>query len=124
MNVLLHACNKTSASFDQSPLYAAIPESVSPPWRRRNQRPGSTQNSVKLLEKASVFDASKQFHVSIAWTLVEPTSVMETAAAEISTSRLEKIDVPVKSVKAKVGNVVTSIALDSRDVEGRGILGL
>lgn len=71
-------------------------------------------------------DLSTAFHVSIAWILKPPSkdliAITKTTAAEQMKS-LHKIEVQVGDIKAKIGNVVTSIRLSKNVVEGKGFFG-
>jgi U6 snRNA phosphodiesterase len=91
---LLTRCNSVVTSFGQPALYQ--------------------RDANELVEEA--------FHVSIAWGFALPSEelCLKTSALLESPSfrRVRKWDLSVSSVKAKIGNVVTHIALPTRGTNG------
>ena len=71
-------------------------------------------------------DRSSAFHFSIAWTLEPPDDdlLKVTEAASNQMHEAHKISVKVEDVKAKIGNVITSIPLLSKAVESKGLFGI
>ena len=72
------------------------------------------------------------FHISLAWSFAEPTEEITAATAKIFASQeardkiSREISIPVESIKAKIGNVVTSIPLSAASSKRKlvNILGL
>lgn len=96
---LLRRCNALVGEFGQPPLYAL-------------------QNNN---------DGDDAFHVSIAWSFAAPTAEVrrrtETAFARWRDAVFE-MRVPVRGVKAKIGNTVTHVELPVPGKRGGGGLGL
>lgn len=72
-------------------------------------------------------DFSVAFHISIAWSLTSPS--LELLAATNSTrdahlSEINKISVLVDEIKAKVGNIVTSMPLPKSVALSGSLFGL
>ncbi|OTB04450.1 hypothetical protein M426DRAFT_320807 [Hypoxylon sp. CI-4A] len=99
---LLHRCNTLVKEYDQPPLYA---------FKNNN---GDD-------------DGDDAFHVSIAWSFAEPTPEVKQRTEEVfagsSEGKLREeilgLQVPVTGIKAKIGNVVTHVALPVRGKRGR-----
>ena len=73
------------------------------------------------------------FHISLAWSFAEPTEEITAATVKIFASQeardkiSREISIPVESIKAKIGNVVTNIPLSAASTSKRklvNILGL
>lgn len=95
LNYLLHLSNRALASFDQPPLYA--------PSRDSRARASGTHDQRT--------DYSDCFHISIAWSLDEPTVGDAERVAAIDLKPAQDLEVRFDSVKAKIGNHVESIPL-------------
>ena len=102
LNRLLGISNRSLARFDQPPLY---------------------ENVTHLLSKEPE-DYSHCFHISLAWTLSEPSPCAKERTARIDLRRLTELSIHFNSVKAKIGNNVTSIPLSAGIQEERTIGGL
>jgi hypothetical protein len=69
---------------------------------------------------------SDAFHVSIAWTLEPPSPELLEVTKSMAIEGFEgvkRISFRVEEMKAKVGNVVTSISLLRNVVEGKSLWG-
>jgi len=106
LNALLRLCNSAAQTFHQPPLYAS--SAVSP------LAPTTTPPDPD--------DRTDAFHVSIAWTLCAPSPTHQALAASWGGSAAEELSAAsallVRDVKAKIGNVVTSIALPDGSNKG------
>ncbi|KAI9698487.1 MAG: poly(U)-specific 3'-to-5' RNA exonuclease [Candelina mexicana] len=137
LNRLLHISNQVAASFGQSTLYADPNPGPEPPARGRGSGRGRgfrgrhdtrfTRGERRV--KPLIADCSPHFHISIAWTLQapSPTLLERTQAPEVARSVQKEIrDLALRfdSVKLKLGNTVTVIALPTRAEEGKGLLGI
>ena len=80
------------------------------------QAQGSTNMSLE--------DHSDSFHISIAWTLVEPSIDNKKRIALIDFGKLGGISIHFNSVKMKIGNHVVRIPLPAKVIEGKGFGGL
>ena len=133
LNALLSAANYTAALHDKPPLYAPP---ASPPRDsnvrgrgRRVSRPGGRgglgQSDLLLpkLQTRKGPDCSSSFHVSIAWSLEPPSTEMTDRMRSIDTNSLQQVGLTVGSIKAKIGNVITAIALATKMPDSGGILG-
>ncbi|KAI9737658.1 MAG: poly(U)-specific 3'-to-5' RNA exonuclease [Claussenomyces sp. TS43310] len=112
LNRLLNACNAAAQEFRQPPLYAGSAAKTLP-------RKASVHSSKKLRNEVMAehaTDQSDSFHISIAWCLTAP-SAEDIKAVENTfdnTSHLQSIrhlSFLVDEIKAKIGNIVTSISL-------------
>jgi hypothetical protein len=69
-------------------------------------------------------DVSDSFHISIAWTLTSPNEELLKLTRTVTTDYVEKLDriqVQIREIKSKVGNVVTSIPLPNSVIVGKGL---
>ncbi|KAJ5371940.1 hypothetical protein N7517_003946 [Penicillium concentricum] len=99
LNRLLKLSNETLARFGQPPLYATS--------TRQQQTSASLRNRSSSLSE----DFSGCFHISLAWSLSEPSPKERERVAGIDLRALREIQVGFDSVKAKIGNIVGSIPL-------------
>lgn len=73
------------------------------------------------MDWSEIQDATDAFHISLAWTLQNPNKELlqlTESVAKDHLNRLQTIEVSVKEIKCKVGNVVTSMSLRSNPFEG------
>lgn len=89
LNRLLKLFNDALAKFNQPTLYT-------------NSHQGSKQSQV---------DFSDYFHISIAWSLSEPTESDNEFIRNIDIQQVRQLSVNFNCIKAKVGNNVTSMPL-------------
>ncbi|OBT51175.1 hypothetical protein VE04_07862 [Pseudogymnoascus sp. 24MN13] len=117
LNKLLRVCNDTVQSHGQPPLYASArpPDPDTPAQNKLPPRPPSNSPSPQK-------DLSSSFHISIAWALTGPSKTSDTpkypSAPEIEKLNSASTPIVASEIKAKIGNVVTSIPL-SEEREGR-----
>lgn len=69
-------------------------------------------------------DFSNCFHISIAWSLTEPSVDDNKQVATIDIQDLNDLRVRFDCVKTKIGNNISSIPLPSGIVDQKGIGGL
>lgn len=98
---LLQKCNAAVRAFNQPELY---------------QWAGEEEDRRGEGDDASVGDA---FHVSIAWSFVEPDDELRSLTAELAgapeyAAAVSDAEISVDGIKAKIGNVVTHIPLPER----------
>jgi hypothetical protein len=113
LNKLLTACNDAVQQYGQPPLYAQQKAVSLGPHRdidvKRARSTPMPESSTKTT------DVSDAFHISIAWTVAHPSPLLQEAVSSYATSpsfrTLQHHTVNVQSVKAKIGNVVTSLPL-------------
>ena len=131
LNSLLWVSNKTALEFDQPSLYMAT-ESPSGQSKSRGQtravrfRGRGGSSSFRIDHPApplSPQDCSRMFHVSIAWSPTPPVDEMLKIARSANLAELRQIRLPVRRVKVKIGNAITSFLLTHTTHESRGILG-
>ncbi|KAB8238494.1 HVSL domain-containing protein [Aspergillus alliaceus] len=108
LNRLLGLSNRSLALFGQPPLYEASPhvssadaDSSGPMQPRRNEANGRTDFP----------DYSHCFHISLAWSLTEPSADERNQIANMVLQDLCGLSVRFDCVKAKIGNNITSIPL-------------
>lgn len=116
LNHLLRASNRSLTLFNQPPLYEAPASAASKPDRRRQSRNRDEQPKIE--------DHSHCFHISLAWSLTEPTPDVKDRTARMDLRRLGDLAVHFDSVKAKIGNTVSSIPLSTGVHDERTIGGL
>jgi hypothetical protein len=127
LNKLLGLCNETVQAFSQPPLYASL-EATGPALQRhgRPRKPQRLDSSLSL-QKKEFEDFSTAFHISIGWALEQPTieavDLMKTILDDQILESIKKMTIKVDNVKVKIGNVVTSVALPLKAVEGKGLFG-
>ncbi|KAL5044924.1 hypothetical protein BDW71DRAFT_185082 [Aspergillus fruticulosus] len=101
LNCLLHISNRSLSLFNQPPLYAPVLHSTS----------GGTQPHIRSSKPASTGDYTECFHISIAWSLTEPSAEEKKSMQSIDLQRLSTLKIKFDCVKAKIGNNVSSIPL-------------
>jgi len=100
---LLSTCNAVARSFGLSELYA----------NKENHGVGVQKQCGARVEEENVTvspEADEQFHISIAWTLVKPTSNACILDRELR-QKLTDINIPVEDVLIKIGNIVSTVHL-------------
>lgn len=131
---LLRRFNNIVARYGQPQLYSLAAADANKPVASQNNAPTySTDNGNKVLPVDDAGRAAKDldetaFHVSIAWSFSKPTPEIQARTAAVLLGKEEfrrgilgdgdekgGIQIPVDSVKVKIGNVVTSLALASGD---------
>ncbi|QSZ29544.1 hypothetical protein DSL72_004059 [Monilinia vaccinii-corymbosi] len=129
LNKLLHVSNKIVEEFGQPPLYLDSRTSedgtknahlVQRAKRLRSKGQQERQSFVDMV------DLSEAFHMSIAWTLLSPDQELIDATERLTSTELtkvKKIQVMTEEIKAKIGNVVTSVSLPVSVMEGKSLFG-
>lgn len=114
LNKMLSLCNHTVEHFGQPPLYAD--SSIATLAK-------GAQSSDKSESISQPLDRTDAFHVSIAWTLCKPMSDEEATILDGSDDfvRVKNMQINVVELKAKIGNVITSIPLQSTTTSLNGI---
>ncbi|KAL4916690.1 U6 snRNA phosphodiesterase Usb1 [Aspergillus aurantiobrunneus] len=97
LNRLLRMSNRSLGIFGQPPLY----EPVSDP------KFGGSQDRKPDFHA----DYTECFHVSIAWSLTEPSADVKERMRTIDLQRITALEIHFNCVKAKIGNNVSSISL-------------
>lgn len=126
LNCLLGLSNRALASFGQPPLYEKMPQELSGletgPITRR-----SDDYRYQLDMKppgVGAGDYSHCFHISLAWSLAEPSGDDQARLAAIDLRESMEFMVRFDCVKAKIGNNIASIHLSRGVFEQKGIGGL
>jgi len=112
LNELLRVSNQVVKSFGQLPLYAEQQPSfgLRSPKRRKGQN--SSGSSTQMASSNGRTDVSSSFHISIGWTLTLPSQDLVDALDRAT--ELKEIKISFRTVKAKIGNSITSIPLASK----------
>jgi len=122
LNRLLAICNGTVEDYSQPPLYAS-PRLVSQANARLGRHGQSNISSSAKI--GDTFDFSGAYHISIGWTLEQPSScVVDTTKAianDLVFESLKAVSVKVDTLKVKVGNIITSIHLAQKYAEVKGL---
>nr|POF13034.1 u6 snrna phosphodiesterase [Quercus suber] len=113
---LLFICNQVARRFHQMELYNDADLPI-------NQRPGMFPDETAGLSDAVVREvSSKKFHISIAWSLDVP--IMDGFAGEVkqsgapcSSSTWEHLQIPIDSVKIRIGQDVETVPLPTSRVQ-------
>jgi hypothetical protein len=125
LNKLLRTSNRSLAVFGQPPLYETT--ATSPQQVTGEKHAGRTYKQVEKPavtgDSASV-DYSHCFHVSIAWSLKEPSTEDKQKVADMDLRSLSALRIKFSSVKFKIGNVVTSKAFPVRNEDSIGFAGV
>ena len=74
-------------------------------------------------QQVDVPDVTSNFHISIAWSLEAPSSALAAQTRSMDISRLKEVQVSVKAVKVKIGNIITSHALSVKAIDSRSLIG-
>ncbi|ODH52086.1 hypothetical protein GX48_01639 [Paracoccidioides brasiliensis] len=119
LNCLLLISNQSVAAFHQPPLYQS-PDSANTPGRRRySKKPGAQPATSDPVE-----DFSDYFHISIAWSLTEPSVEDKQRVASVELGKLKEIEILFHSVKVKIGNRVHNLELPTLILDENGFCGL
>ncbi|PBP22459.1 hypothetical protein BUE80_DR006667 [Diplocarpon rosae] len=129
LNKLLFICNSTVQQFGQPPLYPKPPTEPSltafqkeehrRPVKNKRSRPCSTPLKP---DWSDMQDATAAFHISLAWTLEQPSRELLELTKTIPRNHLrdmKQIQVQIEEIKCKVGNNVTSMSLPRNIFEGQ-----
>ena len=132
LNKLLYATNRTAEEFGQPPLYESAPLASTKQQRMPKMRKrGTARGGLNNLARGSIWpveekieDLSAHFHISIAWTLEAPAEDDCKDGGFGAQFGLDDrgLDVSVETLKAKIGNITSSIALSARIDTVNGIL--
>ncbi|PYH92935.1 hypothetical protein BO71DRAFT_400098 [Aspergillus ellipticus CBS 707.79] len=105
LNRLLGLSNQCLSQFEQPPLYELPQDAIASPKAndtRVAQADGQTRN-----------DYSHCFHVSLAWSLTDPSSRERGQIARIHLRKVHELRIRFGCVKVKIGNHISSIPLRS-----------
>lgn len=102
---LLYVTNEVAEGFGQLPLY------------------GEPQQLLSGTAPRGQDDLSSNFHISIAWSLNPPSNDSSVKLENEIDARDIAFQLHVSSVKVKIGNGVTAIALASKVETSNGIIG-
>lgn len=103
LNKLLLICNQILDTYNQPLLYATEITS-----NGKDKVPKSHSDSTKAE------DYTPCFHISLAWTLSEPSTEDKQRVRNISLEKLVHLKIRFDSIKAKIGNVIHSLKLLDR----------
>ncbi|KAL5336720.1 U6 snRNA phosphodiesterase Usb1 [Aspergillus crustosus] len=101
LNRLLNMSNRSLGLFNQSPLYERSDKSKTAESQQLNQ--GSKPTALG--------DYSECFHVSIAWSLAEPSAADKERMRSLDPQKLDALSIRFDCVKVKIGNNVSSLPL-------------
>ncbi|KAL8870059.1 MAG: hypothetical protein Q9215_004325 [Flavoplaca cf. flavocitrina] len=136
LNKLLQASNQAAQTLDQPCLYVAQESPAAPVAKNRrrsspNERRGNKAKPIifkeHMVEKSgshSHEDMSAHFHISIGWTLQNPEEKSGEVEGDFGTQSSIEIDIPIETVKVKIGNGIVVLPLASKTAETNGIVGL
>ncbi|OJJ46088.1 hypothetical protein ASPZODRAFT_25980 [Penicilliopsis zonata CBS 506.65] len=108
LNTLLRLSNSSLAHFGQPPLYGSPHQH----GEAKKRQTGPSGGQAKAMdEQQAIQDFSRSFHISLAWCLTEPSPEDKRRAAKADLRALEDLSIRFCSVKAKIGNHVTSLQI-------------
>ncbi|PGH12751.1 hypothetical protein AJ79_04112 [Helicocarpus griseus UAMH5409] len=119
LNRLLAISNQSLAAFRQPPLYQ---KPGAPMDSRGKKRAGESQTQKS--KDVPLGDYSDYFHISIAWSLTEPSVEDKERVGSTNLSKLKEVEVPFGSVKLKIGNSIHNLELPTRVLGEGGFFGL
>ena len=122
---LLRASNETAKAFKQPPLYTGQTPSMMTDDSRKLG--GSEPTSKKAWEKSSStdkpslnaneinkeLDMSSKFHISLGWMLEAPSQDLISKLNSVMEEQAMGFQIPVDTVKVKIGNGITAVPLTS-----------
>ena len=116
LNRLLQVTNAAALAFQQPLLYAKAPNmAVETHAQKRSWKLSdngrATKGTAAELHSNTGGDLSSYFHISIAWTLEEPSASMKQALEDLVEGEDFHLNLNVDAIKTKIGNVVTNISL-------------
>ena len=133
LNKALRVSNHIAERFGQPPLYAALqPVTIPHATRGYGQRAHgrgfggrASSSGDQALRAAPNSDLSAHFHISIGWTLEAPSQKSIDSLQTIDLEEIKGFQINVDCLKAKVGNIVTAVALPthSKTDKSHGIIG-
>lgn len=125
LNTLLQISNQCLASFGQPPLYESGDNySLSKEKFRSGTSRGRKQEQPQIAPAESAKDYSNCFHISIGWNLEEPSVQDRERVGAIDLGKAKELRVYFRSVKAKIGNAVSNIDLQTKPLEEKGFAGI
>lgn len=133
LNRLLMISNRSLALFGQPALYedASLVLSNRSSGRDRDRDPSSSDalKPTKLpngLGAVHVQDSnySTCFHISLAWSLQEPSHEERNKIAFLDSPKLRRMPINFDVVKTRIGNTVSNIQLSSKARNEKGLEGL
>ena len=136
LNKLLRASNRVAQTFNQPCLYVPqkSPAALVAKKRRRslaNKHRGSNATSAFPEEHVEetqasygVEDMSDHFHISIGWTLQNIEEESGEIARDVGTQKSIDLEIPIETVKVKIGNGIVVLPLASKTSETNGVVGL
>lgn len=137
LNKLLQASNLAAQTLNQPRLYVTQDSPAAPVAKnmRRssaNKQRGSKAKSVtfeeQVVEKSGSQsheeDMSDRFHISIGWTLQNPEGKSGEVVGDVGTNSSIELEIPIETVKVKIGNGIVVLPLASITAETNGMVGL
>ncbi|RAL13554.1 HVSL domain-containing protein [Aspergillus homomorphus CBS 101889] len=109
LNRLLRLSNRALARFGQPPLYE-VTAAAAAAALLSSSRDTAAKGNCKPAET----DSSRYFHISLAWSLTEPSAAEKKQLASIDLRKLQALTIGFDCVKVKIGNHISSIPLTSR----------
>ncbi|KAF4635444.1 hypothetical protein G7Y89_g2654 [Cudoniella acicularis] len=133
LNKLLHVSNMIVQDYKQPPLYAMPNPAKNNQTSSKNNQASrkaasrtAASNARTKIDWSNMQDVSHGFHVSIAWMLdAPPEDFFSSTKGPITTNfkDLNHTRIKIGEIKAKVGNIVTNIPLQTKIVEGERLFG-
>ncbi|KAG0651202.1 U6 snRNA phosphodiesterase [Hyphodiscus hymeniophilus] len=125
LNKVLHISNKVVQEYGQPTLYATPPEIHVRKSKSKGSRASQSDLDIKM-DWDAMQNVSDAFHVSIAWMLERPSFELMATTKSLFTDgfgNMDELSFRAEEVKAKVGNLVTSIPLPGKVFEEKALWG-
>ena len=127
LNKLLHTINAVVVSLDHPTLYTEhCKDQVQGRVQKRKkgfeQHRGKSRGMAAVADTYTRVDLSSCFHISVAWKLDQPSDGMLKTLEGLMEENTMRLEFKVSTVKAKVGNMVTSWSLAARTESSNGII--
>lgn len=120
LNQLLKISNRVARSFGQLPLYAESQPSFGLRSAKRRKGPTDPASSSNIASSNSSTEMCPSFHISIGWTTTLPSQDLVNALDQAT--KFKAFTVNIQTVKAKIGNSITSIPLASKVAASNSII--
>ena len=125
LNTLLGISNEAAKAVGQMPLYTKPQSPELYAKRRKDQGNAASKSAGRSVlvgnndddagGEGGGTDMSSHFHNSIAWTLSPPSQALVKGLDDVSSDLdMQAMAIGVNSVKLKIGNSITSIALEAK----------
>lgn len=122
LNRLLHLSNTAAREYDQPLLYEN--ETTEDKSLAATQLSSHAKRKGDGAESLIIKDHTKEFHISIAWTLQKPCEAGKERLSTVDISCIKNIRIPFDCMKARIGNYVITLPFSTNDTVRESGIGL